>query len=399
VATSILDKLPAPEENEANASSLESIESPESPKSPKSSETPESPESIECPESFESNVLNAPIEPTIHKAPTNEAEPLNASIGSDASDASSEAQNQASPSVASFKPNGKKAKNQGRIFTIPGQVVSLVVLVLPLVVALYMSFTDWSPTRSSLRDASFVGLENYQELLIFDNRFLQAVGRTALLAVVCLSLEFVFGLALATLFLRTFRGQKFLFSAFLTPMMVLPVVVGYTFWMLFQSNGPINQMLALVGLGGVEWFRNSNLAFLAVIITEVWHWTPLFFLILLSGLNSVPENPIRAAVILGATPRQVFWKVVFPMLRPVIIVAFVIRAMEIIKIFDEVFLLTRGGPGTATETISLYIYKLAFNDFQLAYGAAAAFLVLACSILMVHLLMIPVRDQLLENRS
>lgn len=294
--------------------------------------------------------------------------------------------------------NGQ-AKNQGRIFTIPGQAVSLLVLVTPLAVALYMSFTDWSPTKGDLFGAGFVGLENYKELLYYDNRFLWAVARTALLAVICLSLEFVFGLALATLFLRTFRGQRFLFSAFLTPMMVLPVVVGYTFWMLFQSNGPVNQVLALIGLSSVEWFRDSALAFLAVIVTEVWHWTPLFFLILLSGLNAVPENPIRAAVILGATPRQVFWRVVFPTLKPVIVVAFVIRAMEIIKIFDEVFLLTRGGPGSATETISLYIFKLAFNDFLLAYGAAAAFLVLAGSLVMVHLLMIPVRDQLLESRG
>ena len=293
----------------------------------------------------------------------------------------------------------KKTRNQGRVFTIPGQVVSLLVLIMPLVVALYMSFTNWSPTRSGLSDASFVGLDNFKELLVYDNRFLQAVGRTALLAVICLSLEFMLGLALATLFLRTFRGQKILFSAFLTPMMVLPVVVGYTFWMLFQSNGPVNQVLALVGVSGVEWFRGTKLAFLAVVLTEVWHWTPLFFLILLSGLNAVPENPVRAAVILGASPRQVFWRIVLPALRPVIVVAFVIRAMEIIKIFDEVFLLTRGGPGSSTETISLYIYKLAFNDFQLAYGAAAAFLVLAGSLLMVHLLMIPVRDQLLARKA
>ncbi|MBU4192785.1 MAG: sugar ABC transporter permease, partial [Proteobacteria bacterium] len=146
----------------------------------------------------------------------------------------------------------------------------------------------------------------------------------------------------------------------------------------------------------VEWFRSSPTAIIAVIVTEVWHWTPLFFLILLSGLNAVPENPVRAAVILGASPRQVFWRVVMPTLKPVIIVAFVIRSMEIIKLFDEVFMLTRGGPGSATETISLYIYKLAFNDFQLAYGAAAAFLVLVGSLLLVHLLLAPVRDQLLE---
>ncbi|WP_071547170.1 carbohydrate ABC transporter permease [Pseudodesulfovibrio hydrargyri] len=286
-----------------------------------------------------------------------------------------------------------------RIFTVPGQVVSLLVLVMPLLVALYMSFTDWSPTRGSLFDASFVAFDNYSELLIWDTRFIYAVIRTLLISGICLCLEFTFGLGLAVLFMRRFRGKSVLFSAFLTPMMILPVVVGYIFWMLFQSNGPINQMLefAFGAQATLDWFRSAGPAIVAVIATEVWHWTPLFFLILLSGLNSVPENPVRAAVILGANPRQVFWRVVMPTLKPVIIVAFVIRAMEVIKLFDEVYMLTRGGPGSSTETISLYIYKLAFNDFQLAYGAAAAFLVLVGSLLLVHMLLAPVRNQLLEG--
>lgn len=288
----------------------------------------------------------------------------------------------------------------GRVLTLPGQIVSLMVLVVPLLVALYMSFTDWSPMRGSLLAAELIGFENYQELLVYDNRFLEAAGRTLLLSVICLLLEFVFGLALAVLFMRSFMGKKLLFSAFLTPMMILPVVVGYTFWMLFQSNGPVNQVLMLLfgSEAGLDWLRDANLAFAAVVVTEVWHWTPLFFLILLSGLNAIPDNPVRAALILGASPRQIFWRVVLPMLKPVIIVAFVIRAMEIVKLFDEVFMLTRGGPGTSTETISLYIYKLAFSDFQLAYGSAAAFLVLVATLVLIHLLLLPVRDQLLEGR-
>lgn len=302
-------------------------------------------------------------------------------------------------------PSSGKARHRsiglGRLMTLPGQVVSVLVLIVPLLVALYMSFTDWSPTRGSLLDAQFVGFDNYSDLLVYDTRFVEAVVRTLLLSVVCLSLEFVLGLGLAVLFMREFRGKTILFSAFLTPMMILPVVVGYTFWMLFQSNGPINQIITVLfgAAAAPEWFRNAHLAMVAVIVTEVWHWTPLFFLILLSGLNAIPENPIRAAVVLGASPRQIFWRVVLPMLKPVIIVAFVIRAMEIVKLFDEVFMLTRGGPGTSTETISLYIYKLAFNDFQLAYGAAAAFLVLVGTLLLIHLLLTPVRDQLLQARS
>lgn len=283
-----------------------------------------------------------------------------------------------------------------RLLTLPGSLISLLVLVVPLCVALYMSFTDWSPTGGGLWDAGFIGFENYAELLVYDTRFLEAVLRTLFLAVICLGLEFSLGLGLAVIFLRDFRGKSVLFSALLTPMMILPVVVGYTFWMLFQSNGPINQIIALLfGSGAApEWFRSALFALAAVIITEVWHWTPLFFLILLSGLNAVPENPVRAAMILGASPRQIFFRVVLPMLKPVIVVAFVIRGMEIIKLFDEVFMLTRGGPGSATETISLYVYKLAFNDFQLAYGAAAAFLVLIGTLVIINLMLLPVRDQL-----
>lgn len=296
---------------------------------------------------------------------------------------------------------GVRRKTLGKVLLLPGQLISVFILVVPLLVAFYMSFTDWSPTRGALASAQFIGLFNYEELLVYDARFVEAALRTLVFAIICLSLEFIIGLGLAVLFLRKFRGKAILFSMLLTPMMVLPVVVGYTFWMLFQSNGPINQLIELAFGAGAspDWFKSARLAQITVIVTEVWHWTPLFFLILLSGLNAVPENPIRAAVILGASPRQVFWRVVLPMLMPVIVIAFVVRAMEIIKLFDEVFTLTRGGPGSSTETISLYIYKLAFNDFQLAYGAAAAFLVLIGTLGLVHLLLTPVRNQLLEARN
>ena len=176
------------------------------------------------------------------------------------------------------------------------------------------------------------------------------------------------------------------------------MVDGYIFGKINKSKGNKKKVIEIV-IGSEEtlkWLRRAGKAIKEVIVNEVWKWKPICLLILLSGLNAVPENPIRAAVILGANPRQVFWWVVMPTLKPVIIVAFVIRSMEIIKLFDEVFMLTRGGPGSSTETISLYIYKLAFNDFQLAYGAAAAFLVLVGSLVLVHLLLAPVRDQLLE---
>ncbi len=279
----------------------------------------------------------------------------------------------------------------------PAQLVLTVIAVLPLILEFYISFTDWQPVRGGLMAARWMWLKNYATLLFQDTRFLGAVFRTAFISVTSLGLEFALGLGLAVLFLRRFKGRKLLFSALLTPMMIMPVVVGYTFYLLFQREGPVSQILGWLGVQPVDWLTVPGYALTAVILTEVWHWTPLFFLILLSGLNALPTNPIRAALVLGASPWQVFWRVMFPMLRPVITIAFVIRGMEVVKLFDEVFILTRGGPGVATETISLYLYKLAFKDFRLAYAAAAAFIILVLTLVIVWRMLKSVRYQLQEE--
>lgn len=281
---------------------------------------------------------------------------------------------------------------------LPVQALSLLVLVAPLLFALGLSFTGWSPTQGSVWDASWVGLDNYDELFRDDDRFIEAVARTLGLSAICLCTEFLLGLGLALLFLRRFPGKRLFFSVLLAPMMILPVVVGYTFWMLFQADGPVNQVIFFVSGAHPAWLRTPGLAFAAVCVTEIWHWTPLFFLVLLSGLNAVPENPVRAAVVLGASPFQVFRDVLLPAIRPVIAVAFVLRGMEILKLFDEVYLLTRGGPGTSTETIGLYIYKLAFSDFRLSYAAAAAFAVLVVTLLLIYAMLRTMRDQLVAAR-
>ena len=286
------------------------------------------------------------------------------------------------------------------ILITPVQLLLLLLLLFPFLLELWISLTEWQPTYGPFEEAEFAGLVNYVDLVTEEVRFLQALGRTLLISAISLCLEFLLGLGLALLFLKHFRGRKVAFAALLTPMMIMPVVVGYTWFMLFQVNGPINQVIGWFtgGPADIEWLKDETLALTAVIVTEVWHWTPLFFLILLSGLSAVPENPVRAAVMLGASPWRVFWHVVLPIMRPVIIVAFVIRGMEVVKLFDEVFLLTRGGPGTATETISMYLYKLAFQDFRLAYAGAAAFIVLVITVVMINLMLRPIRYQLMEAR-
>jgi multiple sugar transport system permease protein len=304
-----------------------------------------------------------------------------------------------------FDPNDKKYI--GGLLITPIQILLTALLVFPFVLELILSFSEWTPV-SGLGLWEAVGSVftedldqgiNYNFLITDEPRFMEALGRTALISVTSLVLEFLIGLGLATLFLKAFPAKRVFFTALLTPMMIMPVVVGYTWYMLFQVTGPINQVLGWIAGGQVElqWLNTSLPAFFAVVITEVWHWTPLFFLILLSGLNAVPQNPLRAAIVLGASDWRIFWTVVMPSMKGIIIIAFVIRGMEVIKLFDEIYLLTRGGPGTATETLSLYLYKLAFEDFRLAYAGAAGFIVLVITVVLINVMLRPIRYQLLEK--
>jgi multiple sugar transport system permease protein len=155
-------------------------------------------------------------------------------------------------------------------------------------------------------------------------------------------------------------------------MMVVPAVAGYMFFMLFQSNGPVNQILSILSHSHVElvWLSVPHLALIAVIAVDVWQWTPLMFLVLLAGILAVPEDQLNAAMMLGASWPQRFRRIILPRMKTVIIIALVIRLVEAFKLFDVMFVMTRGGPGTATETISYYIYKQTFNGLEWSYVAA-----------------------------
>jgi len=305
-----------------------------------------------------------------------------------------------------FDPNNKKYI--GGLLITPIQLLLTALLIFPFVLELILSFSEWSPVQGiglweAVGEVFTEDLSqgiNYNILITEEPRFLEALGRTALISVTSLILEFLIGLGLAALFLKAFPAKRVFFTALLTPMMIMPVVVGYTWYMLLQYTGPVNQVIGWIGGGqpDLQWLNNGFLAFFAVVITEVWHWTPLFFLILLSGLNAVPQNPIRAATVLGASDWRIFWTVVMPSMKGIIIIAFVIRGMEVIKLFDEIYLLTRGGPGTATETISLYLYKLAFEDFRLAYAGSAGFIILILTVVLINVMLKPIRYQLLEKR-
>ncbi len=271
-------------------------------------------------------------------------------------------------------------RNFARLLILPAQLLLLGIVVFPLLMEVYISLTSWTPTRGGNWWEAYKFWDwgkNYAELM-GDGYFWRALGRTALIVGIAVPLEFLIGLGLAFLFLDNFRLKGIFHTILLTPMMIVPAVVGYMFFMLFQSSGPINAILSvLTGLSvKIPWLTNGKWAIVTVIIAEVWQWTPLMFLILLSGLLGMPEDQMRAATILGASFGQKFRYLMWPILKPVVVIALVIRGMEAVKIFDSIFLMTGGGPARATESISIYMYKVAFKDIRWSYAAAAAIFIL-----------------------
>ena len=264
--------------------------------------------------------------------------------------------------------------------TLPAQILVLFISAFPLLMQLYISVTDWSPL-------SGVGWWNAWEMwnsfanytdLAADTRFWSALQRTAIVMLVCVPAEFLLGLALATLFADDFPGKRIFYSILLMPMMVVPAVAGYMFFMLFQSGGPVNDILArIIGTPvTIAWLSDPTLALIAVMIADIWQWTPLMFLILLAGLVGVPEDQMKAATLLGANAWQRFTTIVLPKMKTIIIIALAIRVIENFKIFDTLYIMTGGGPGVATETISVYIYKVTTQDLIWGYVAAIALAIL-----------------------
>jgi multiple sugar transport system permease protein len=222
-------------------------------------------------------------------------------------------------------------------------------------------------------------LKNFSRLLS-DNFFLTALLHTVVFAVSALIIEFSIGLGLALLLNSKIRARGFFRAALLVPMMLPTVVVGVVWRLMLNTNfGAINRTLKRFGLNteALTWTASPRLAFLSVIAVDVWQWTPFVFLVLLAGLQAIPQEPYEAALIDGSNRWQTFRHVTLPLLKPAILIALLLRTMDLLRVFDQIFILTEGGPGFATETISLYIYRTAFRFFDFGYAAAMSFVLLA----------------------
>jgi multiple sugar transport system permease protein len=267
---------------------------------------------------------------------------------------------------------------------LPLVALFLLLLTPVLLLQLYFSFHQWTVYLGSWWDAEYVGLDMFQSVLT-DPRFGWAIVRSLLFATGSTLGCFVVGFALAYLMYKPFRGNALYYIIFILPMLTVPVVVSYTAEMMLYRNGPVNGVLsAITGLNiQVSWLTDPKLALVTVALLEIWNWTPFSFIIMLAGLASIPKEPIEAAEILGASKWRVFWEVQVPLLRPVIMLALVLRFLEAMAEFPKTWALFQGGPGSATETLPVYIFMTTWQYFEISKGAAMSYIVMMLMVVIV----------------
>ena len=269
-------------------------------------------------------------------------------------------------------------------FIVPAGLVVFAVILFPWLFTLFMSVHDFhvGGTRS------FTGLSNYARML-GDERFGLAAFRTLYFTLLSVLLPVLFGVAAAVCFHKNFPGRGIARTIFIMPMMATPVAVALVWTMMFHPQlGVLNYLLTSVGLPPSEWVYSVNTVIPTLVMVETWQWTPLVMLIVLGGLASLPTDPYEAAMLDGASGWQVFRHITLPLVWPFIMVAAVIRGVDALKAFDTIFVISNGGPGTASETLNILLYLQAFSFYDIGYASAMVVvffvLILAVTLLMLH---------------
>lgn len=265
----------------------------------------------------------------------------------------------------------------------PALGLVLVLVAFPLVYSLYLSLSLWN-----LRiPPQFVGLMNYIDLAR-DSYFWSSLKVTAIYVIVALACEFWIGLGLAMfLTLSNLKGEKVFRTLLLLPVVISPIVVGLTWKFLYNAEyGLINYFLSLIHFPTPAWLGSSSLAIFSVIIADIWHWTPFMTLVFSAGIISFPREISELAALDGASGWTIFTRITLPLLRSLILIALLIRLIELIRLFDKLYVLTYGGPGRTTEIVTLYNYKMAFSYFRLGDAAALSWIILLFGVLVCSLL-------------
>lgn len=286
---------------------------------------------------------------------------------------------------------GKHSKTKAAfVFITPAILFLLVFSVFPMIYSFVLSFFHYN-TSMAADTVRFIGLENYRNVLI-NRQFQDSVLWTFLFTVCAVALNVIFGMTMALLLTTNYvkRISKGFKTVFTLPMMIAPIVTA-TIWKLMFSPiyGVLNGILVSLGLERIDWMSQTLPARIALVIVEVWATTPLCMLILMAALKTVPDELLEAATIDGAGWRQRFTKIVLPLIRNFVALVITMRFMDAIRMFDIVYNLTNGGPGTSTETLASTIYKTAFRYYNVGEGSAGAFifflLIIAFSMLSMKL--------------
>jgi multiple sugar transport system permease protein len=271
------------------------------------------------------------------------------------------------------------------LFIVPALVVTGAVIIFPWLYTVWMSAFDWTIGSA----AHFVGFGNYEKL--FSNqRFGEAVLHTFYFTALAVIAPLLLGTWAAMIFHREFPLRGVLRGIFIMPMMATPVAIALVWTMMFHpQQGVLNYLLSLVGLPPSLWVYSPTLVIPSLVLVEVWHWTPLVMLIVLGGLASLPTEPYESARLDGASEWQLFRFVTLPLVAPFIAVAAVIRTIDALKTFDTIYVITGGGPGTASETINLYLYLQAFAFYNIGTASAVVVvffvIVLALALLLLYM--------------
>jgi multiple sugar transport system permease protein len=272
-----------------------------------------------------------------------------------------------------------KKINPGVFYLLPVMLFIILIFLIPLIYSLGTSFTRWLLLRPDL-GVKFIGLTNY--IRLFKDIFTwQTLGRTFYFVFGAVSIETIVGFILALTLNTEFKGWKVVQSIILVPFMMAPIVVGFTWKFILDDNfGLIPYMLKAIGLGNitkdVPLLANPKMAMPMIIIADAWEYIPVVTLIILAGLKSLPIELYEAANVDGATSFQKFKYITLPMLRPVILVAVVMRTLTSLQVFDSIYVMTGGGPGSATETLSFYTYREAFISYDIGFSSALNVLII-----------------------
>ena len=284
--------------------------------------------------------------------------------------------------LATVKPAERHLRPYFR-FIWPALIVSVLVIVFPWIFTLWMSLQDWR--IGSAR--TFVGLDNYVGLLT-NRRFLESIGHTIYFTILAVALPMILGTLSALVFHRKFHGRGFFRAIFIMPMMATPVAVSLIWTMMFHPQlGVLNYLLSLVGLPPSQWVYAPGTVIPSLILVEVWLWTPFVMIIVLGGLASLPSEPYEAAMIDGVSRWQMFWKITFPLVAPFLVVALIMRAIDALKVFETIWVISNGGPGTASEVLNIYLYAQAFsyNEIGTASAVVVVFFAIIVALSLVQL--------------